>query len=72
MTYSENEFMVDMMGEDEVLVDAKKLRNMLQTLREWPRVVHRKNNRIKALEATIEVLKLEKLEKTYIKVDLKI
>ena len=72
MTYSENEFMVDMMDEGDVLVDAKKLRTMLQTLQRWRRVVNMQDNRIKALEASIEVLKLQKLEKNYIKVDLRV
>ena len=72
MIYSENEFMADMIDQGEVLVDAKKLRAILQRLREWERVVDMQNNRIKALEATIEVLKLEKAEKNYVKVDLKV
>ena len=72
MTYSENEFMIDMMDEGDVLVDAKKLRTMLQTLQRWRRVVNMQDNRIKALEASIEVLKLQKIEKNYIKVDLKV
>jgi len=45
---------------------------MLQTLQRWWRVVNMQDNRIKALEASIEVLKLQKLEKNYIKVDLKV
>jgi len=72
MIYSENEFMADMIDQGEVLVDAKKLRAILQNLREWERVVDMQNNRIKALEATIEVLKLEKAEKNYVKVDLRV
>ena len=72
MIYSESEFMTDMIDEGEVLVDAKKLRIILQNLREWERVVDMQNNRIKALEASIEILKLEKAERSYVKVDLRV
>jgi len=72
MTYSENEFMLDMVDEGEVLVDAKKLRTILQRLRELERVVDMQDDIIKTLEANIEVFKLEKAERNYIKVDLRV
>ena len=72
MTYSENEFILDMVDQGEVLVDAKKLRTILQTLRELERVVDMQDDIIKTLEANIEVFKLQKLEKNYVKVDLRV
>jgi len=72
---SENEFMIDMIDDGDVLVDAKKLRTLLKSLHEWEQLVATQSNKllrqatiIDNLKTSIEVLK----SKTYVKVDLEV